>query len=99
MEELNKIKKEDIHKYWVSNALQTPKNNDEEKKKADINRLLLITFFSDDTIPAMYRNAPRLRTSAELRESPKSGCQYDIKGELNLTSEFSEFPKSIHSNI
>ena len=43
----------------------------------------------------MYRNAPRLRTSAELRESPKSGCQYDIKGELNLTSEFSNFQNHI----
>ena len=47
----------------------------------------------------MYRNAPRLRTSAELRESPKSGCQYDIKGELNLTSEFSGFPNSYYKFI
>ena len=99
LEELSKLKKEDINKYWVSNALQIPKNNAEEKKKADINRLLLITFSPDDTVPAMYRNAPRLRTSAELRESPKSGCQYDIKGELNLTSEFSEFPNSYYSVI
>lgn len=99
LEQLSKLKKEDINKYWVSNALQIPKNNAEEKKKADINRLLLTTFSPDDTIPAMYRNAPRLRTSAELRESPKSGCQYDIKGELNLTSEFSEFPKSYYSVI
>ncbi|MDA0317157.1 MAG: hypothetical protein O2906_04510 [Bacteroidetes bacterium] len=55
--------------------MQLPKNNDEEKKIADISRLLLITFSPDDTIPANYRNAPRLRTSVELSESPKSGCQ------------------------
>lgn len=99
IEELSKLKKEDIDKYWLSNALQLPKNNEEEMKIADISRLLLITFSPDDTIPANYRNAPRLRTSVELSESPKSGCQYDSKGELNLTSEFSEFPNSYYSVI
>ena len=98
-DELSKIKLDDINKYWLSNGLQLPKNNDEDRKIADIYRLLLITFSPDGTLPSMYRNAPRLRTSAELRESPKSGCQYDIKGELNLTSELSEFPNSYYKVI
>jgi Leucine-rich repeat (LRR) protein len=98
-DELSKIKLDDINKYWLSNALQLPKNNDEDRKIADIYRLLLITFSPDGTLPSMYRNAPRLRTSAELRESPKSGCQYDIKGELNLTSEFSGVPNSYYKVI
>jgi len=98
-DELSKIKLDDINKYWLSNGLQLPKNNDEDRKIADIYRLLLITFSPEGSLPSMYRNAPRLRTSAELRESDKSGCQYDIKGELNLTSEFSEFPKSYYKVI
>ena len=97
--ELSKIKLDNINKYWLSNGLQLPKNNDEDRQIADIYRLLLITFSPDGSLPSMYRNAPRLRTSAELPESPKSGCQYDIKGELNLTSEFSEFPKSYYKVI
>jgi len=98
-DELSKIKLDDINKYWLSNGLQLPKNNDEDRKIADIYRLLLITFSPEGSLPSMYRNAPRLRTSAELRESDKSGCQYDIKGELNLTSEFSEFPNSYYKVI
>ena len=99
IDELSKIKLDDINKYWLSNGLQLPKNNDEDRKIADIYRLLLITFSPEGSLPSMYRNAPRLRTSAELRESDKSGCQYDIKGELNLTSELSEFPNSYYKVI
>ena len=98
-DELSKIKLDDINKYWLSNGLQLPKNNDEDRKTADIYRLLLITFSPEGSLPSMYRNAPRLRTSAELRESPKSGCQYDSKGELNLTSEFSGVPNSYYKVI
>jgi Leucine-rich repeat (LRR) protein len=98
-DELSKIKLEVINKYWLSNGLQLPKNNDEDRQIADIYRLLLITFSPEGSLPSMYRNAPRLRTSAELRESPKSGCQYDIKGELNLTSEFSGVPNSYYKVI
>ena len=98
-DELSKIKLDDINKYWLSNGLQLPKNNDEDRKTADIYRLLLITFSPEGSLPSMYRNAPRLRTSAELSESQKSGCQYDIKGELNLTSEFSGFPNSYYKFI
>ena len=98
-DELSKIKLDDINKYWLSNGLQLPKNNVEDRKIADIYRLLLITFSPEGSLPSIYRNAPRLRTSAELRESPKSGCQYDIKGELNLTSEFSGVPNSYYKVI
>lgn len=98
-DELSKIKLDDINKYWLSNGLQLPKNNVEDRKIADIYRLLLISFSPEGSLPSMYRNAPRLRTSAELSESDKSGCQYDNKGELNLTSELSEFPKSYYKVI
>tara|TARA_B100000768_G_scaffold144580_1_gene137157 strand:+ start:395 stop:652 length:258 start_codon:yes stop_codon:yes gene_type:complete len=43
-DELSKIKLDDINKYWLGNGLQLPKNNDEDRKIADIYRLLLITF-------------------------------------------------------
>ncbi len=91
-DELSKIKLEDINKYWLSNGLQLPKNNDEDRKKADIYRLLLITFSPEGSLPSMYRNATRLRTSAELHESKKSGKQYDDKGTLTLTCEISQLP-------
>ena len=37
-DELSKIKLDDINKYWLSNGLQLPKNNDEDRKIADIYR-------------------------------------------------------------
>ena len=98
-DELSKIKLDDINKYWLSNGLQLPKNNDEDRKIADIYRLLLITFSPEGSLPSMYRNATRLRTSKELRESSKSGKQYDDKGTLTLTCEISQLPKEYYKII
>ena len=98
-DELSKIKLDDINKYWLSNGLQLPKNNDEDRKTADIYRLLLITFSPEGSLPSMYRNATRLRTSAELDESKLSGKQYDDKGTLTLTSEISQLPKEYYKII
>ena len=98
-DELSKIKLANINKYWLSNGLQLPKNNDEDRQIADIYRLLLITFSPDGSLPSMYRNATRLRTSAELRESKKSGQQYDDKGTLTLTSEILQLPKEYYKII
>ncbi len=98
-DELSKIKLENINKYWLSNGLQLPKNNDEDRKIADIYRLLLITFSPEGSLPSMYRNATRLRTSKELLESRKSGKQYDDKGTLTLTCEISQLPKEYYKII
>jgi len=55
---LKTIEVEAINKYWLGGKLQQPKGEDEAT--SEIKRLLLVTFAPDNSLPAMYRNAPRL---------------------------------------
>ena len=97
---LSEIKVEAINKYWLGGKLQQPKG--EDASTSEIKRLLLIAFAPDDSLPAMHRNAPRLRTSPTY----KSDFQYyrneenfEPAGTLTITKEFEVIPKSFYPAI
>ncbi len=58
---LKAIEVEAINKYWLSGKLEQPKGDDEGK--SEIKRLLLVAFAPENTLPALQRNSPRLRTT------------------------------------
>ena len=97
---LKTIEVEAINKYWLGGKLQQPKG--EDATTSEIKRLLLIAFAPDDSLPAMHRNAPRLRTSPTY----KSDFQYyrneenfEPAGTLTITKEFEVIPTSFYPVI
>jgi len=97
---LKAIDIEAINKYWLSGKLQQPKGEDEGK--SEIKRLLMVAFAPDNSLPAMYRNTPRLRTSPTY----KSDFQYyrneenfEPAGTLTITKEFEVIPISFYPAI
>jgi Leucine-rich repeat (LRR) protein len=97
---LSEIKVEAINKYWLGGKLQQPKG--EDATTSEIKRLLLVAFAPDNSLPALYRNAPRLRTSPTY----KSDFQYyrneenfEPAGTLTITKEFEVIPTSFYPAI
>jgi Leucine-rich repeat (LRR) protein len=97
---LKTIEVEAINKYWLGGKLQQPKGEDEAT--SEIKRLLLVAFAPDNSLPARYRNAPRLRTSPTY----KSDFQYyrneenfEPAGTLTITKEFEVIPTSFYPAI
>jgi leucine-rich repeat protein SHOC2 len=97
---LKAIDVEAINKYWLSGKLQQPKGEDEGK--SEIKRLLMVAFAPDNSLPAMYRNTPRLRTSPTY----KSDFQYyrneenfEPAGTLTITKEFEVIPTVFYPSI
>ena len=97
---LKSIEVEAINKYWVGGKLQQPKGEDEAA--SEIKRLLLIAFAPDDTLPAIHRNAPRLRTSPTYKsdfEYYRNEQNFEPAGTLTITKEFEVIPTSFYPAI
>jgi Leucine-rich repeat (LRR) protein len=97
---LSSIKIEDINKYWMSGKLQQPKGEDEGL--SEIRRILLIAFSPDESLPAQYRTAPRLRTApGYIRDFAyyRNEAKFEPAGTLTITTEFNTLPLSFFSEI
>jgi Leucine-rich repeat (LRR) protein len=97
---LDEIKVEAINKYWLGGKLQQPKG--EEAATSEIKRLLLVAFAPDNSLPAMHRNAPRLRTSPTYKsdfEYYRNEQNFEPAGTLTITKEFEVIPTSFYPAI
>ena len=97
---LKTIEVEAINKYWLGGKLQQPKGEDEAT--SEIKRLLLIAFAPDDSLPALHRNAPRLRTSPTYKsdfEYYRNEQKFEPAGTLTITKEFEVIPTSFYPVI
>ena len=97
---LKTIEVEAINKYWLGGKLQQPKGEDEAT--SEIKRLLLIAFAPDDSLPALHRNAPRLRTSPTYKsdfEYYHNEQNFEPAGTLTITKEFEVIPTSFYPVI
>ena len=97
---LKTIEVEAINKYWLGGKLQQPKGEDEAT--SEIKRLLLIAFAPDDSLPAMHRNAPRLRTSPTYKsdfEYYRNEQNFEPAGTLTIIKEFEVIPNSFYPAI
>jgi Leucine-rich repeat (LRR) protein len=97
---LKSIDIEAINKYWLSGKLQQPKGEDEGK--SEIKRLLLVAFAPENTLPAMQRNSPRLRTSPDYKYDFKyhrNEQNFEPAGTLTITKDFDVLPQSFYPGI
>ena len=97
---LSEIKVEAINKYWLGGKLQQPK--DADAGSSEIKRLLLIAFAPEGSLPAMYRNAPRLRTSPTYKADFKyyrNEENFEPAGTLTITKDFEVLPTSFYQSI
>ena len=97
---LKSIDAEAINKYWLSGKLQQPKGEDEGK--SDIKRLLLIAFSPENTLPALQRNSPRLRTAPGYVSDFqyfRNEQNFEPVGTLTITKEFDVLPSSFYPTI
>jgi Leucine-rich repeat (LRR) protein len=97
---LKTIEVEAINKYWLSGKLQQPKGEDEGK--SDIKRLLLIAFSPENTLPALQRNSPRMRTAPGYISDFKyyrNEQNFEPAGTLTVTKEFEVLPSSFYAAI
>ena len=97
---LKTIEVEAINKYWLGGKLQQPKGEDEAT--SEIKRLLLIAFAPDDSLPALHRNAPRLRTSPTYKSDfayYRNEQNFEPAGTLTITKEFEVIPTTFYPAI
>jgi len=97
---LSEIKVEAINKYWLAGKLQQPK--DADAGSSEIKRLLLIAFAPEGSLPAMYRNAPRLRTSPTYKadfQYYRNEENFEPAGTLSITKDFEVLPTSFYQPI
>ncbi len=97
---LKSIDAEAINKYWLSGKLQQPKGEDEGK--SEIKRLLLIAFSHENTLPALQRNSPRLRTAPGYISDFqyfRNEQNFEPVGTLTFTKEFDILPSSFYPAI
>ena len=97
---LSEIKVEAINKYWLGGKLQQPKG--EDAATSEIKRLLLVAFAPDNSLPAMHRNAPRLRTSPTYKsdfEYYRNEQNFEPAGTLTITKEFEVIPTTFYPAI
>ena len=97
---LSEIKVEAINKYWLGGKLQQPKG--EDAATSEIKRLLLVAFAPDNSLPAWYRNAPRLRTSPTYKsdfEYYRNEENFEPAGTLTITKEFEVIPMTFYPAI
>ena len=97
---LKTIEVEAINKYWLSGKLQQPKGEDEGK--SEIKRLLLVAFAPENTLPAMQRNSPRMRTATGYVSDFKyyrNEQNFEPAGTLTITKEFDVLPSSFYPAI
>jgi Leucine-rich repeat (LRR) protein len=90
---LNTIETEAINKYWLSGKLQQPRY--EDAGKSDVKRLLLIAFAPENTLPAMQRYAPRLRTAPAYTSdfsSYRNQENFEPEETLTITQDFDVLP-------
>lgn len=97
---LKNIEVEAINKYWLSGKLQQPKGEDEGK--SEIKRLLLIVFSPESTLPALQRNAPRLRSAPGYKSDftyYRNEQTFEPAGTLTITKDFEVLPQSFYPLI
>lgn len=97
---LNTIETEAINKYWLSGKLQQPRY--EDAGKSDVKRLLLIAFAPENTLPAMQRYAPRLRTAPAYTSdfnSYRNQENFEPEETLTITQDFDVLPLCFYPRI